>query len=174
MQPFAQAVRVDRRRAVFLLQRNQDVAIGGADRRGVAKRQVGAAEGNPDVVDDRVDFALRNGLPDFVLDRGEVNLGLFQAGSRGRARVQAHLSRIHRGEEIAADQRSAEGAFERQVDMAERPDADVGGRGVMFHFRVEHVVRHGDHQGPRQKIGGHHREDHRQRHGREQELRGAG
>ena len=57
--------------AVMLrIQRDEDLAVGRRDDRGVAERQVDAAAGDADVVDDHLDLVGRDRLADHRLDLG--------------------------------------------------------------------------------------------------------
>ena len=89
---------------LFLVQRDQDLAVGAGDGRDVALRDGRPAVRDADVVDQHVDLVGRNDVADLAFDRGEARLGLLDARAGGTARMQPHLAGIDGGEEILADQ----------------------------------------------------------------------
>ena len=109
-------------------ERNQNLAIEGADGRGVTHRDVYARIGQTDVVENIGEFGLRNHAPDGVFDLGEILLGLFDAGAGGGADVHADLAGIHLREEILpqhwgereTDRNQNEEARGEQLAMRER------------------------------------------------------
>src|SRR5437879_410362 len=106
VQALAQAVYILGGRAVVaIFERDQDIAVTGSDHGAVPESEIEAAIGNADVVDNRVDLTGGNNLADFALNVGENDLGLFDARASGGLSVQAHLTGIHRREEVAANQR---------------------------------------------------------------------
>ena len=73
---------------MLLVQRDQDLAIHRADRRGVAQRDIDAAIGQADVVEDHVDLVVADDVADGALDLREIVLRLLDPGAwqvRGRA-----------------------------------------------------------------------------------------
>src|ERR1017187_8519623 len=111
---------------LFGSERNQDVAVGDAERRAVSEGEIETAGGDADVVDDVLDFLGRHHLADFVFDGGEDLLGFFDAGAGGRARVETHGAGIHRRKEIASDQRrKAQGAGDKQEEAAQHRQAVI-------------------------------------------------
>ena len=120
VQVLAQAVRVFGDGSVILrLERNQDIAVIRTDVGAVAVRQADAAEGDADVIQDGIDLRGRNHAPDFGLDIGEAHLALLYPRAHRQAGVQAHLSGIDRGKEIAADERD-------QRHRADHEDTETG------------------------------------------------
>src|SRR4029077_13978859 len=91
-------------RAVVLLERNQDFAVGAGDGRNLALGEASPAIYDPDVIDQGVHLVGRDHVSYFVFNRGEPYLGLFEAGARWSARIQAHLAGVNVGEEILTHQ----------------------------------------------------------------------
>ena len=129
MQALAQLVGVLRGGTVlFRVEGDQNIAVGHAERGVIAEGQVEAAVRNADVVDDGIDLPRRDHFADLALDVGEDHLGLLQARAGRSARVQAHLAGIHRGEEIAADQRSqAKRCRDEEAERIRAPARDGPG-----------------------------------------------
>ena len=114
VQPLAQPDFVLAHRPVALaIERNQNLAVGRRDVRHVALREAAPGVRDPDVVEDGVDLAGRQRVANLLLDVGEPELGLLDARSRRRARVQPHLPGVHVGEEVAADHRDQQQRSER-------------------------------------------------------------
>ena len=104
VQPLAQTFGGDLGGGVVRGQRDENVAVVVADHRAVAERQIEPAGRHADVVENGVQLAGRNHAADFLFNFGEDQLGLLDARSGRRLRVQTNLSGIHGGEEIAAHQ----------------------------------------------------------------------
>ena len=114
-QLFAQFARVFRRLAAYVAaQRNQNVAVAGADGRAVAVSQIEAAVRQADIVVDSGHFTRRQRIPDIFLDARKNQLGLFNARSGRSPRMQPHLTGIHRREEVAPD----------EMDQPQRPERE--------------------------------------------------
>ena len=89
---------------VAFLQRDQDIAVAGADGAGIVIGDIGRAGGKTDIVDDRVHLAGGNDAADIGFDAGEFRQGVFQAGASRQTGVQHHLTGINGGEEIRAEE----------------------------------------------------------------------
>ncbi len=100
-------------RAVRLLERHQDLAIGRSDRDTVAERQVDGIR-HPDVVDDHVDLVGGDDLADVVLDLLEVDLRLLDPRPRWSPDVEPKLPGIDGWEEVPADERVQRQRGERE------------------------------------------------------------
>ena len=92
------------RAVLFLVQRDENLAIGGRDRRNVALRDRGPTVRDADVVDQHLEFTRRNDGADFALDSGEAGFGFLEARAGGGARVEAHLAGIDVREEVLPDE----------------------------------------------------------------------
>ena len=101
----AQVANVVPRGMVLLVQRYQDLAVKLPDRSRIAVREVLAAVGESDVVENVRQLVFRDDLADRVFHLREINLGLLDACAGGRAHVQADLARVYLREEIGADER---------------------------------------------------------------------
>src|SRR5579883_2587242 len=195
---------VARGAVVLLVERNEDLAIGGGDGRDIALGDGGPTVRDADVIDQHLDFIGRDYGADFVLEGSEADFGLFDARPGGPARVQAHLAGIDGREKVLADQQRetersgeerAEGD-ERAAAMAqgpiEQPDVtvaklfesmveelmaavkDAPAVAVAGDLRCEQVRHHGRDQRAGKQIGREHREHHRHGERREQVARGSG
>ena len=111
----AQAGDVLQGRAVALrIEGDENLPVGRRDDRRVAERQVHSAPRDTDVVDDHLDLVGRDGLADHRFDLGVARFRLLDAGSGGRADVQAELSGVDRGEEVHTQQREQGERGERE------------------------------------------------------------
>ena len=110
------------------LQRDQDLAIHRSDRCRVAQRDVDAAIGQADVVEDHVDLVVADDIADGVLDLREILLGLLDPCAGRGADVQAHLPGVDLREEIHAKPRE-QGKRGADDDHEE----GHGGRGPVHH-----------------------------------------
>ena len=108
------------RRRVFILERDENLAVHWADRRRIAQRNVDAAIGKTDIVQDDVDLVIADDLADFGFDAGKIHLRLLNSGSRRRPNMQTHLTRIDLRKEIPAQKRK-QGRRNRHQD-AEKSD----------------------------------------------------
>ncbi len=88
-----------------VLQREQQFSIEGADGAGVAVREVDAAVGNAQVVEDGLELVGRHQLADGDFHPVGQARGFLDAGAGGGAHMQADLPRIHGREEVAAQHR---------------------------------------------------------------------
>ena len=88
-----------------LFERNQNLAVGRTERHAIGERQIVAAVGQPDVVENVGQLLARDDAPNGFLHSGESLLGFFNARAAGAADVQADLPGVHLREEIRADQR---------------------------------------------------------------------
>ena len=112
-----QVVDVLRGRLVVLGERDQHVGVLRADRRRVAVRQIQAAVGQPDVVDDALDLRLRDDVADGRVDGVAQRRRLLDPRAGRRPQVQLELAAVDRREEILADPR----------EQRERHAADAAG-----------------------------------------------
>ena len=110
----AQVGDVRGRRRVMLLQRNQDFAVHRADGRRIAQRDVDAAIGQADIVEDDVDLVVADDLADRRFDPGEIVLRLLDPRSRRGAHVQPHLAGIDLREEIHPELREQQARSDDQ------------------------------------------------------------
>ncbi len=92
-------------RPVAVLQRHQDLGVEGADGAGVAVRQVDAAVGHAEVVEDGFELVGRHQLADRGFHLVGQARGFLDAGAGGRAHVQPDLAGVHGREEVAAQRR---------------------------------------------------------------------
>src|SRR6516162_10520658 len=91
-----------RRTAMASLEGDENLAIGGADSRVIAERQIHALW-NADVVEHEIKVVRRNDFANRVLDAREDLLRLFETRASGRVHVQTELAGIDCWKEIAAD-----------------------------------------------------------------------
>ena len=85
------------------LERDEDFAVGVADGAVVDVGHDGERLRQPHVVEDHGPFAVGHDLADGVLDLAEDALGLLDPRAGGGADVQPELARVHRGEEVLAE-----------------------------------------------------------------------
>jgi hypothetical protein len=109
-------------------ERNQDLPIHRTDGGRIAQRDIQAAIGQPDIIQDRVDLAVADDAPDFRLDAGEVGLGLLDAAADGGADVQPHLPGVDPRKEVLAKPREEKQGGDHQ----DQKEAD-GGQGPGQH-----------------------------------------
>ncbi len=128
MRQFA-AQRRDERggRRMFLLERNQDLAIHRADGRRVAQGDVDAAVGQTDVVEHRVDLVGADDLADRAFDLGEIASGFPPDPRAGGARTCSRIWPASTcGKEILPELRET-AAAKRTISKARKKSA--GDRG---------------------------------------------
>src|SRR5277367_4415597 len=89
---------------VLFGERDLDVGVSGADRRGVGVGGVESAVGQADVVDDGDDLLLRDRLPYGVVDPVADGGHVFDAGSGAGAHVNLELATIDGREEVLAEE----------------------------------------------------------------------
>ena len=106
------------RLAAHFLQLNQDFRVGTSDGAGVAVGEVDAAVGQADVVENRRQFVLRNGLRGLHHD-WSARRRAFNAQTGASTHVQTDLAGIDIGEKIAA-----KNADEQERESAKRKKAD--------------------------------------------------
>ena len=87
------------------LERHEDLAVQRPDGAGVAVREVDAAVGYAQVVEDRLELGGRDELADLGLHAVGDEGGLLDARAGGSAHVQADLAGVHAGEEVPAHER---------------------------------------------------------------------
>lgn len=118
------------------LEGNQNIAVAGSQRADIAEGQIETAERDANIIDDGVDFVRWDGVPDFLVDLGKQDFGLFDARAGGRHGVQAHLAGIDGGEEIAPgeDDQEKRGGYE---DAEARQDRRAVVEGPMQQPGVE-------------------------------------
>ena len=109
-----------RRMAVF--QRDLDHAVIHADCRSVRERQIVGARWQSDVVDDKLEVAVRNNLADLVLDGLEDLFGDLDPRSGRSADVKLDLTAVDGRKEIAADERQQNPAEREHQDGNDRDD----------------------------------------------------
>ena len=85
---------------MLLIERHHDVGVPGADGSRVAVGKIDAAVGHADVVDDRAQFLLRNGLADRAVDAVAERRSIFNARSGMGAHMQFELAGIRLREKI--------------------------------------------------------------------------
>ena len=171
---------------MFGLQRHEYFSVGGGDGHVVTVGQVGGWW-NADIIDDHVQIFACDDAANLVFHRAKDRAGFLDARADGRVDVHANLAGIDHWEKIAADkrhhdQRACEQQGKHQqhagalverplqctcVGRAEALEAAIKGR-VDMSALLQDVTRHHRHQGARQRVGCHHREHYRQRHGRKQ------
>ena len=117
------------------VQRDQNVGIGGAGRRGVAVRKIDAAVGQADVVDDAGYFARRNLFAYEAFDPVAKTRGLFNSRAGPRAQVQLELSGVDPGKEIP----SQPGHQEHERAHADRSKAPQE-RAAVMQAAFQHFV----------------------------------
>jgi hypothetical protein len=104
-QLLAQGVDVALRRRMVGLERDEHLPVRGRNQRALAERQVDAAVGHADVVDQRDDLVGRDDAADRLLDLQEIPFGLLDARAGRAAHVQLDEPGVDRGEKIPPDQR---------------------------------------------------------------------
>ena len=109
-------------RRVLLLERDEDFAVHGPDRRRIAQGDVHAAVGQADIVEHGIDLPGADELADRRLDLREIVLGLLDARARRRAHVQAHLAGVDLRKEIAPES----GKSSSEAAISTRKNAAVG------------------------------------------------
>src|ERR1700676_2611386 len=85
-------------------ERNQDLAIHGSHRRGIAQGNIYAAVGESHVVEHDIDLIAPDRTADLGFNLGKVLLRLFDTGSGRCPHMQSHLTGIDLREEVAAQQ----------------------------------------------------------------------
>ncbi len=83
-------------------QGHKNICVRCANRRRIAVGKIDAAVGQPDVVDNIVDFARRNLLPNRLLDLIAKVGGLLNAHSGRSTHVKLEGAAVHAGEEVLA------------------------------------------------------------------------
>ena len=91
------------RRRVLLLEGDQDLAVGVADRAVIDVGPHGERRRQPHVVEDQLPLVRGHDLADHVLDLAEDPLGLLDAGARRRPDVQPELAGVDGREEVVAE-----------------------------------------------------------------------
>ena len=141
----AQIGDMGRRRRMLLLQRDQNFAVHRTDGGRVAQRDIDAAIGQADVVEDDVDLILADDLADRAFDFGEIALGLLKPGGGRRTNMQAHLAGIHLREKISPEpreqqQRASHQQNEENAGDGRPPDAKRDDVAIAFAEAVEAVL----------------------------------
>ena len=113
-----------RRRRVLFLERDQDLAVHRADRRGIAQRDVNAAIWQADIVENDIDLIVADDLADGRFDLREILLGLLDPCPRRRADMQAHLAGIDLRKEIHPE--PGKQKARRDDQQREERDGDQG------------------------------------------------
>ena len=84
------------------------------------KRDIDAAVGQADVVEDDLDLILTDDLAYRGLDFGEIALGLLKAAGRRRANVEAHLAGVHLREKVSPKLREQQQRARHQQQRRKR------------------------------------------------------
>ncbi len=134
-QIFAQPADVIRRRMMMLLiQAHQNFSVAGADHAGVAVGQVDAGVGQPDVVEDRVQFVFGDLLPQIGFDLVAQARGFFHSQSGTRPHVKTHQAGIDAREEILAQE-------EHQTHRQHAEGEEAGGEELaMLQRRFQQLI----------------------------------
>ena len=85
---------------------HKNVGIRCANRRRIAIGEIDAAIGQAYVVNDALDFARRNLLPNRLLDQITEVGGFFNAHSGGSSQMKLESAAVHAGEEVPAQPRN--------------------------------------------------------------------
>jgi hypothetical protein len=132
-----QLTHIVRGRAMVFFQRDENVGIGGRGRRGVAVREVDAADRQADIVDHARYFGPRNGFPDGRLDLIGEPCGFLDPQAGMAAQVQLDLTAVDRRKEVTAEPRDE--CKRRQHAAEEHRDEDAA---PCNHARENLVVAH--------------------------------
>src|SRR5580704_1950618 len=119
VQTLAESLGIDFTGLVLGCERNQNVAVARSDGSIVAESQVETAVGQSDIVQNGIQFLAWYNASDLPLDVGKDHFGFLDPGSSRRARMQADLTGIDGGKEIASNQKNQPERTKREDHKAE-------------------------------------------------------
>src|SRR5512135_1618365 len=106
------------------LERDQNLAVGGSDRRRIAEREIYAAQRQTDIVQQKTRLRRRHDPPDARLHGVEDLIGLFQPRSGGGSDMETKLPGVHEREKILSGKRQQKrGAGKDDTEFQEHEPA---------------------------------------------------
>src|SRR5438445_3236058 len=106
VQFLSQGFYVLRGRLMVGVESDENFAVGRADRRIVTKGEINPACGQPDVIENVLDFVRRNDFANHTTYLKKSLLGRFKPSACGSSHMQTKLAGIDRWEKVAAEKRN--------------------------------------------------------------------